>query len=309
LTGAQPTPPLLVWHPRSRTPESLIGSLCGTITPEFFAGHRLAIACDADFLDEHRQAILDFDLRTAVPAEPVFAFSEYFGPGTQSGTVVNGPVLSGGRIVFETSHWIATGKKDPRNETKLPRQILWAANGSHRTRLYSAYRLGPLIAGDRKWLVFLVRGGVQIASPSGRPLRRLPLPALHLSRRSPAPGFLIAGDELIRLGGGTLEGWDVRTGQVLVDLSVSPKAQLDAADSRYIVYSEGADLHLISHAGDQVIHAPAVGAEWNDYYHTPALHPLYAALSSAGLFYAYDLKGNWAFPGRVIFVPRSGLPR
>ena len=74
------------------------------------------------------------------------------------------------------------------------------------------------------------------------------------------------------------------------------------------MYTIGADLHVISRAGDKVIHTPAAGAGWNNYYDAPPRHPLYAALSSAGLFYAYDVKRK-AFPGRVVFVPRSALPR
>jgi Tol biopolymer transport system component len=308
VTGSYPTPPLLVWHPGSRTPESLVGSLCGTITPEFFTGDKLAIACDANFLDEHRQAVLDFDLRTRIPAEPVYAYNAYFVPGTQSGTVVDGPVLSGGRIEFETSRWISTHKRPPLAQTKLPRQVLWAADGSHRTRLHFAYRLGSLVAGDKRWLAFTVRDGVEITSPSGQSVLLLRLPALHLSYRVPAAEYLLVGNELIRFGGSTLEGWDVRNGQVLVDRSVPAKAQLDAADSQYIVYTSGADLHLTWRGGDRVIHTPAARAGWNDHYDIPPLHPVYAALSSAGLFYSYDLKGG-ALPGRVVFVPRSALPR
>jgi WD40 repeat protein len=305
-TGAYPTPPLLVWHPGSRRPESLVGSLCGTITPEFFAGHRLAIECDHNFLDEHQQAVLDFDLRTRVPAEPMYAYSGFFGPGTQSGTVVAGPVFSGGRIEFETSHWVSTHKRFPLAQTRLPRQILWAARGSHRTMLRSAHRLGTLVAGDKNWLAFTVGGGVEIRSPSGRPVLLLHVPALELSYRVPPVSFLITGDELIRLGGGTLEGWDVRTGQVLVDRSVPALAQLQAADAWYIAYTAGADIHLVSATGDHVLDTPAASSHWLHYYGEP---PLHAALSSAGLFYAYDLQGKKAFPGRVVFVPRSALPR
>ena len=309
VVGTDPTPPLVVWRPGSRTPEPLVGSLCGTITPEFFTGNRLTIACDADFLDEHRQAVLDFSLRTRVPAEPVFAFNAFYGPGTQFGTIVDGPVLSGGRIEFETSRWIASTRSHPLRKSRLPRQILWAADGSHRTMLRSAHRLGPLVAGDKKWLAFGVGNGVEITSPSGRPVLRLQLPALKLSYRIPAPSLLLTGDELIRFGSGTLEGWDVRNGQVLVDRSVPAKAQLDAADRQDVVYSYGAGLHVVSRTGERVIHTPAAGAGWRNHYGAPPLHPVYAALSSAGLFYSYDLKSTNAFPGRVVFVPRSALPR
>jgi Tol biopolymer transport system component len=308
VTGAQPTPPLLVWHPGSQQPESLVGSLCGTITPKFLTRHRLAIECDADFLDEHQQAILDFDLRSAVPAEPAFAYNAYFGPGTQFGTVLDGPVLSGGRIEFETSPWIAPTGTNQLKRSKLRHQILWATDGSRRTKLHSAHRLGSLVTGDKRWLAFEVWNGIEITSPSGRPVLLLRLPALHLSYRVPAAEYLLVGNELIRFGGGTLEGWDVRNGQALLYRSVPAKAQLDAADGQYIVYTIGADLHLISRTGERVIHTPASRAGWNNRYGAPPLHPLYAALSSAGLFYSYDLKRR-AFPGRVVFVPRSALPR
>jgi hypothetical protein len=305
---ALPTPPLLVWRHGSNAPKSLIGALCGTITPEFFAGRRLAVQCNHSFLDESAQAILDFDLRSAVPAEPVSAYSAFFGRGAQFGTIVDGPVQSGGRIEFETSHWRA-GKGRPFGKSILRHQFLWAAHGSGRTKLHAAHRLGSLIAGDRHWLVFRVWHGLEITSPSGRRVLRLPLQTLH--RRPwplPAPGYLIRGDELIRLADGQLEGWNVRTGQLLLDQNVPSKAVLDAADSSYIVYTVGADLHLISRTGEKVIHTPAADAGWNNRYGAPPLHPVYAALSSAGLFYSYDLKGG-TFPGRVVFVPRSRLPR
>jgi hypothetical protein len=305
----QPTPPLLVWRPGGRSPKSLVGALCGTITPEFFTGHRLTIECDHNFLDEHSQAVLDFDLRSAVPDEPVYAHNAFFGAGTQSGTVVDGPVHSGGRIEFETSHWVAA-KKNPRvSRTRLPRQILWAADGSGRTRLRSAYRLGSLVAGDDRWLAFTVNDGVEITSPRGRPLLRLHPPALKPNYRVPQPRYLLTGNELLRLGDGTLEGWDVRTGAVLVDRSVPATAQLQAADATYIVYTAGRDVHLVSGTSELVLHTQAVGAGWHNRYGAWPLHPVYAALSSAGLFYAYDLKGGGTFPGRVVFVPRSALSR
>lgn len=303
-SGAQPTPPLLVWRPGSQ-PESLVGSLCGSIAPDFFVGQRLAIACDHDFLDEHQQAVLVFDLRTRIPVEPIHAYNANFGAGTQSGTVVDGPVLSGGRIEFESSPWAAASRNNKLKRSRLPRQILWAAHGSHRAMLRSAHRLGSLLAGDRAWLVFTVTNGIEITSPNGHAYRLLHLPALHLGIRALPPGFLIVGDELIRLGGGRLEGWDVRNGRVLVDRNVSAKAQLQAANSQYIAYTAGADIHLVSRTGDHVIHTPAVSSHELHYYGEP---PLHAALSSAGLFYAYDLKGG-AFPGRVVFLPRRALPR
>jgi hypothetical protein len=172
--------------------------------------------------------------------------------------------------------------------------------------LRSAYRLGTLVAGDRSWLAFEVAHGIEITSPRGRPILLLQVPALKLSYRVPPASFLITGDELIRLGGGQLEGWNVRTGQVLIDRSVPAKALLQAADSEYIVYTAGGDIHLASRTGDHVIHTPAVSSRWLRYYGDP---PLYAALSSAGLFYSYDLKATRAFPGRVVFVPRNALPR
>jgi Tol biopolymer transport system component len=305
VTDAYPTPPLLVWHPGSRRPESLVGALCGSITPEFFAGSRLAITCNHDFLDEHEQAILDFDLRSRVPAEPLYAYSAFFGRGAQFGTVVDGPVFSGGRIEFETSHW--TGPKG-RKKSQLPRQVLWAAHGSHRTRLAVAHRLGTLVAGDESWLAFTVATGIEITSPRGRPVTRIRVPALRLSYRVPAASYLLTGSELLRFGGGKLEGWDVGTGALILDRSVPARAQLQAADDSYVVYSIGADLHVVSATAEKVIHTPAFGAGWNNVYQGPPSHPVTAALSPAGLFYAYDVKSS-TFPGRVVFVPRSKLPR
>jgi TolB protein len=299
----QPAPPLLVWRPGSQ-PESLVGALCGTITPAFLTEAQLTIACDHNFLDEHRQAILVFDLHTRVPSQPISAYNSFFGPGTQAGTIVDGPVLSGGRVEYETSHWVLKAKTRSFDTTKLPRQILWAADGSHKTMLRTAHRLGTLLAGDRDWLAFTVPGGVEITSPSGRPVRLLRLPALHFSQ-APTPGFLLAGNELIRLGGGKLESWDVRDGRMLANRNVPQSAQLQAADGRYIAYTARSDLHLVTRTGDRVIHTPAASSHWTGYYGD---RPLHAALSPAGLFYAYDLKSG-GFPGRVVFVPRSALPR
>jgi hypothetical protein len=39
----------------------------------------------------------------------------------------------------------------------------------------------------------------------------------------------------------------------------------------------------------------------------PAVGPVFARLTRAGLFYGYSLGGG-AYPGRVAFVPLAGLP-
>ena len=301
-SDAQPTPPLLVWRPGSR-PEPLVGSLCGSISQAVFRGHRLAIECAHDFLDEHRQSVLVYDLQKRIPVEPIFAFNANFGKGTQSGTVVNGPVLAGGRIEFESSHWTPLTKKSFR--TKLQQETLWSVEGSHRHLVRSAHRLGSLLAGDRNWLVFQLQdGNVAAVTPSGGSRRVLRLPPLHLSLRAPWPGFLLAGDDLIRLGGGLLEAWDVRNGEMLFRRSVPALAQLQAADGRIFVYTVGSDIHLLNRTGEHVIRTPATGSRQLSYY---GQFPLYAALDKAGLFYAYDVKHS-GFPGRVVFIPRSELP-
>jgi Tol biopolymer transport system component len=300
---AQPTPPLLIWRPGSR-PRPLVGSLCGSVSQTFFAGHRLAIECAHDFLDEHHQAVLVFDLRTRIPVAAMLAYNAYFGPGTQAGTVLDGPTLSGGKIEFESSRW--TGQSKRFIHSKLVGQKLWSVVGSHRRLVRSAQRLGSLVAGDHDWLVFqLANGDLAASTPTGGSRRVLPLPPLHVSLRAPPVGFLIVGHELIRLGGGRLEAWDVRSGRELLNRSVPSRAQLQAADRRLIVYTIGSDIHLLSRAGDHVIHTPAAGSPQLDYY---GELPLHAALSAAGLYYAYDIKGSH-FPGRVVFVPRSALPR
>jgi len=89
-SDARPTPPLLVWRPGSQ-PESLLGALCGSISEAVLAGQRLAIECAHDFLDEHHQSVLAYDLRTRVPVESMFAYNAFFGDGTQYGTVLRGP--------------------------------------------------------------------------------------------------------------------------------------------------------------------------------------------------------------------------
>jgi len=300
--NARQTPPLLVWRPGSR-PEPLVASLCGSVPEAVFAGQRLAIECAHDFLDEHNQAMLVYNLRTRVPVAPIFAFNSFFGRGTQSGTILAGPVVSGGRLEFASSHWIARSKKSYR--TKLQRETLWSIDGSHGRIVRSAHRLGTLIAGDRDWLVFqLDNDNFAVGTPSGRPSRMLRLPPLHLSLRATPAGFLMAGHELIRLGDGRLEAWDVRNGHVLLNRSVPALAHLQAADGRLIVYTVGSDIHILSRRGERVIHTPATGSRQLSYY---GQFPLHAAVSAAGLFYAYDVKGSH-FPGRVVFVPRSALP-
>jgi WD40 repeat protein len=301
-TGASPTPPILVWSPGTR-PEQLVGSLCGTISTPLFRGQTLAVECNHDFLDEHYQSVLVFDLRTRLAVEPVFAYNAFFGEGTQSGTILNGPVLGGAGVEIESSTWSAPGKKF--GGSVLRRQTLSLLDGPERTTLRSAHRLGTLIAGDSSGLVIEnADGSFALTTPSGAVIHTFRLPSIRVSARTPAPGFLMTGFELVRLGGGRLEAWDVRYGKVLIDRRVPAKAELQAVDSELVVYTAGADIHLLSSAGDDVIHTPAKTSYWLHYYGEP---PVHAALSPAGLFYDYDLKGG-TFPGRVVFVPRSALP-
>jgi hypothetical protein len=251
----------------------------------FFTGNRLAARCEfVDHNGRHVQKVLVFDLRTRVAVQLMAETSITGGRLPPFGTILDGPVLSGGQVEFESSEWKGFPK------TTLRRQRLWAADGEHRRLLRSAPRLGALVAGDDRWLVFTHGSDLEITSPNGRSARLLHLP------KARSPQFVLAGDELVRLAGGRLESWNVRSGRVLNQRTVPAAAQLQAVDSQYIVYTAGPDIHLLSSTGDDVIHAPENSSHVS------------AALTSAGLFYAYNVKDG-RYPGRVVFVPRSELPR
>ena len=262
----------------------------------------LAIDCAHDFFDEHSQEIDVFDVRTRVPVEAMYAYYADF--GSPVGTEIYGPVLSGGHIVFESEYWRA-GRKNQAYGT-LRRETLVQVDGSRRHVLRSAHRLGTLEAGDRDWLAFQLKDGdAEITSPTGKPLRLLHLPALHLSPRALAPSYLLAGNELVRLGGGRLQAWHVGNGRTLIDERVFRTGRLQAVDGGLVVYSLGSDIHLFSGTRDRVIHTSARNSRALEYFGEPQLH---AALTPAGLFYSYNTK-DARFPGRVVFVPRSELPR
>jgi len=299
--GANPTPPLVVWQP-GRHPQTLVGSACGSITPAFLAGGQLTTVCAYNFFDEHNQAIDVFDLGTHVPIQLASAYNANF--GRPVGSAIDGPVQTGAGLVFETEYWRAGHTQE--RVGVLRKETLVQADGVRRHVLRSAHRLGTLVAGDRDWLVFQLAGGVvEIASPTGTPAGLLHLPALHLSRPDLAPSFLLAGKELVRLGGGHLQAWDVRSGRMMMDKPVPGQATLQAVDGGLVVYSVGPDLHLVSSAGDRVIQTPAQSVYALSYFAEP---PVHAALSAAGLFFTYNVKDS-LFPGRVVFIPRTALPR
>jgi hypothetical protein len=87
--------------------------------------------------------------------------------------------------------------------------------------------------------------------------------------------------------------------------AVPKHAKLESADTHVVVCAAGEDLYIDSGRKRQRIRTDGFAAWPENITGDPRVH---ASLTAAGLFYAYNVKGS-RYPGRVVFVPRSELPR
>jgi Tol biopolymer transport system component len=287
----QKTPPLLVWKPGHGETARVSVAPCGGVDQLVVAGSRLAFDCSQSFFDELEQSFWVVDLRTRIPRE---AFLGHGGPGP-GGMLLDNVVGSGGLLAFGS-------ETDPASGGRL--LTLWRVDGFLADAIRSGPSIGDVVAAsDRRLAVELPNGRISILSAAGKALRTINVP--HPRSRRAATQFRLVGDTLVVLGGRTLSAYDVETAALRWARSVPPGAHLEDADGRLVVYTAGPAIHILSRAHERIVQTGArVASGLRPYVD----RPVQAALTADGLYYSFDVDDR-RDPGRVVFIPRSALPR
>lgn len=138
-----------------------------------------------------------------------------------------------------------------------------------------------LLRDPAKKLVVLDGGGKQVA-------------ALDVDAGS---AWLSGASQVSVPSGPTLRTYDVATGALAETCTMKAGAKLQDVENGLAVYLTPGEVHLLTIAtGRDRVVARQKGL-------------VQADLEPAGLFYAYNVPGGGAKPGRVTFVPASALPK
>jgi len=188
---------------------------------------------------------------------------------------IDGPDVVGGQIEYETSAWSGSTPE------------LFRVVGSSKRPIASLD--GTLIAAASTRLVIqLTSGRLELATADGHFIRDFD--------QSVRPPIVLAGTTLYELSHRHLKAWNTETGLLRWAREVPAHAKLQSGDTGVAVYAAGQDVYIASATKLQAIH-------------TPGLVARDAALTPAGLFYAYNVHAGGHTRGRVVFMPRSALLR
>lgn len=170
---------------------------------------------------------------------------------------------------------------------------LWRLEGQKRAGVDAGARSFPVVAAGGGRIAVLDRPNViVIFDANGHAVQRLELQPGRLL------GTEIGGGRLVALRPDRLEAYDLGTGKLARVRAVTPAPtpRLHDADGDLVVYSRGLELTVLSlSSGRRAI------VELPDH-----AGPIGAALTTAGLYYAYNVP-RAASPGRVGFVSRGRL--
>jgi Tol biopolymer transport system component len=288
----KPTPPILLWRPGHGAPKRLIASECGGVHELVLAGNRLAFDCDQRYFDQIAQAVWVFDLRRRLPRE-VFYGEAGRSAADVRGLYVDNIVGGGGLLAFGTARANAQGV--------VLRRTLWLIDGFDSLALRSRPTTGEIVAvGGGRLAVVLAKARMAILRADGSLVRTIVL------RRRVAPfgvdgkpPFLLADRDLLVLAHGRLENYDTVAGERRWERRISANAQLEATDGRFIVYTAGSTIHLLSAGKEETVQT---GARLLRRLRYDVQRPLHAALTKQGLYYCFNVESDRRYPGRVVFV-------
>jgi hypothetical protein len=261
-------------------------------------GNRLAFDCDQRYFDQIAQAVWVFDLRARVPRE-VFYGEAGRSANDARGIYVDNIVGGGGMLAFGSERVNAHG---------VPlRRVLWRIDGFDSVAVRSRPDTGDVVAArGGRLAVALPNARVAILRADGSLVRDLAL----RHRVAPIgadgkPPFLLVGRDLLVLARGTMQDYDTITGKLRWEHGVQSGAQFAGADGRVAAYTVGSTIHLQSGGRERIVQTPASVPRALRY---DVQRPLHAALTAIGLYYCFNVDDR-RYPGRVVFVPRTALPR
>jgi len=291
--GEEPTPPLLVWRPTRGAPARLLASGCGGVDQLVLSRNRLAFDCSYEFVDLVAQSVWVVDLRNRIPREVFFGHA-----GNTGGLYLDHVVGENGAVAFGTHSENARGA--------VLRRTLWRLDGFDSVAVDAGRDAGNVVAANDRYLAAEVAGRrIAILRPDGTLVRTFATPQprpkdFALDQQSP---YLLAGRELVLVDGRSLCAFDTKTGKLLWQRRVPPRAQLEAADGDLVVYTAGRIVHVLSHGNDRIVDT---GASELHRLRFVVERPVHAAVDGSGLYYCFNVADR-RYPGRVVFVPRSAL--
>jgi hypothetical protein len=295
-----PTPPLLVWRPGHGEPTRLQASSCGGVEQPVLSSSRLAFDCNNTYFDEIEQSLWVFDLRTRVPRE-VFDSHGGFAGNDPRGTYLDNIVGGDGLLAFGSERLNARGN--------VRQRTLWRIDGFDSLALRTSREAGNVVAaGSGRLAVELADRRVAILRTDGTLLRILS-PARRRSLltilfgKDPRPPFRLVGRDLLLLEHGRLQAYDVATGKLRWERRVPARAQLEAAEGGFVVYTAGSSVHVLSHGREKVIQT---GGRRLRRLRGLVQNLVHAALTPGGLYYSFNVADR-RYPGRVVFVPRKAI--
>jgi Tol biopolymer transport system component len=286
------TPPLVVWQP-GKKPTSISGSLCGGYPQAVVAGNRVALHCA-----DGPQPILVFDLRTGAPVHAAAGDATGFTRNSRR-TFIDGPVFSNGHVEFESSHTAAGW-----HGGKVVSSTLWEVDGARLRKLATSHGMGRLVTADATRLVFkLSNTEFAITTSAGERLGLVHLPhAAPVANGYARPQFGLDGNHLIRMADEQLTEADIRTGKLERIVHLAGDWEFGGASGGIVAYSTGGgfrdqQVHILSGKGQRVIRL------------VTNQNTVHVALTSAGLFYGFNVPHGHGVKGHVVFIPRSRLLR
>jgi len=167
---------------------------------------------------------------------------------------------------------------------------LWRLDGGTATRIAtSSGGLTPLAVDADRILVDRGDGTLDLLRPDGSSIRTFTY------QPNDFVGATLQGNDLVVQRRAAIDDVDATTGTVLHTHQLQIGAVLQGAQNGIVAYLAGDEVHLLRLSD---------GA---DAAFAPAGHDPHAALTTAGLFYAYTTDDP-DYPGRVVFVPSDRLP-
>jgi Tol biopolymer transport system component len=183
-------------------------------------------------------------------------------------TSVNGPFVAGGRIEFESPGGDGV--------------TLWRVAGSSRRAVLSTPGQTLIGAAPTRLVFQLEDERVMLTTASGAFVR--------VFDRSIQPPVLLAGPTLYELSGRQLKAFDAKSGALRWERDVPAHTHLQSGRGGEVVYAASPNVYVDSGTSRQTIHTRG--------------HGLHTSLTSAGLFYSFNVK-DARYPGRVVYVPRG----
>lgn len=286
-----PPEPLLRWSPRHGVLDRVPVRGCGSATNPVISGARIAYVCDnsaVDLIARSVRVAAGGRTATLVDTRATHLVGAPFRSRLVHGLAGSGPSLVFG--VAETTIPVVGGWRTRRTH-------VWRVNGGRRREI-ATFAGDAWVADADATHVAILRGrrAVLALSRDGRVVQRLAF------RRNQVIDAALDRRSIVVLTGERLSSYELGSGRRERSWPAGGNGRvrrIASASDGVVAYVDGMAIHLLRvwDGRDVAVRLPADAAE-----------PVYAHLTSAGLFYSYTDPRRLP-AGRVVFVPRRALGR